>query len=340
MKNGVRALLTVIFLAIALLLLGGFNVSKPRILVLHSFDRNTPLAKKMDEGIRLALDRNRQPLNVKWHYLAMDRFPDEDHREDSAKSGHRAIDHFDPDVLIAVDDDAQQYVARQYAGRTRPKVVFTAIDKKPETYGYTKVANVTGIVEVLPLAAIRDTLLALHPGKPARIGVLAQVGPAGDGQVQQVQAFDWSPHQVVVLHALEDFAGWQAAITAMRGQTDALLVLSYEGLPASIGDKKPLPPADIARWIEAHSDAVPIGIETAYAELGGALSVAPSQHEMGEAAVQITLDWLKAKPGGPPPITRGNRYRVAIGAAALRARGLSLPSIYVEAARLDQLYFP
>jgi len=31
---------------------------------------------------------------------------------------------------------------------------------------------------------------------------------------------------------------------------------------------------------------------------------------------------------------------VAIGAAALRARGLSLPSIYVEAARLDQLYFP
>lgn len=50
MKKGKAAILTGTFLVVALLLLGGFNLSKPRILVLHSSDRNSSTAKKMDEA--------------------------------------------------------------------------------------------------------------------------------------------------------------------------------------------------------------------------------------------------------------------------------------------------
>jgi hypothetical protein len=340
MKNGIGGVLTGAFLLAALLLLGAFNLTKPRILVLHSSDRATSSTRKMDEGIRQTLDKNRQPVSVRWHYLGIDRLPDEDHRQDAAKEGLRAVQQFDPDVLIAVDDEAQQYVARFYAGRARPKIVFTAIDHDPAEYGYTNAANVTGIIETLPLAAMRDTLLVARQGRPARLAVLAQTGPTGSGQVRQVKAFNWAPHQVVAVHSLGDFAAWQGAIEANKEKADAVLILSYDGLASGPGAQRPVPSGEIARWIETHAKSLPIAISAGYVEQGGGLSVSPSPREMGETATQSALSLVKARPANPAPISNSNQYRVGIRAAALSARGVTMPSIYVEAARLDQLYYP
>jgi len=170
MKTGIRALLTAVFLFVALSLLAAFNLGKTRILVLHSFDRNAPSVKSVDEGIRESLGKNREPMTVRWHYLGMDRLPDEDRRQDAAAQGRRAVEQFDPDAVIAVDDEAQEYVARRYAGQSRPKVVFAAIDRDPRDYGYAGAPNVTGVMETLPLAAIRDTLLQANQGHAGESG--------------------------------------------------------------------------------------------------------------------------------------------------------------------------
>jgi hypothetical protein len=62
---------------------------------------------------------------------------------------------------------------------------------------------------------------------------------------------------------------------------------------------------------------------------------------MGEAAAADALGWLKARAADPaPPGSQDTRYSVAVRAAALRVRNISLPSIYLEAARLEQLYYP
>lgn len=349
MKKGLSAILTGAFLLLALLMLGAFNLSKPRILVLHSAGVDSAAAKRMDQGIRHILEKNRQPLSVRWHYLDINSLPDEDHREDAAKSGRRAVEQFDPDFLIAVDDEAQQYVARRYAGQSRPRVVYTAIDQEPQSYGYAGAANVTGISEVLPLAAIRDALLLARKGQPARLAVLGTSSPTGKGQLKQVQAFDWAPHTVQQLQSLDDFAAWQAAIKAMDGKADALLVLSHEGLRMGATPTEPhagnssaaTHEAEIVQWIEKNAKPLPIGISTGYVERGGGLSIAPSATAMGEAAATTTLQWLKAKPASPaPPASQGSHYSVGIRASALQARKVELPSIYLEAARLEQLYFP
>jgi hypothetical protein len=340
MKKGIVGILIGVFLAAALLLLGAFNLTKPRILVLHSSERDSSSAMKLDEGIRRVLDKNRQPLSARWHYLGINRLPDEDHREDAAKIGRRAIEQFDPDVLIAVDDEAQQYVARRYAGQARPKIVFAGIDHDPAEYGYTNAANVTGISETLPLAAVRDTLLTARQGRPARIAVLSKPGPTGSGQLRQVQDFNWAPHSVVAVHSLADFAAWQRAVTANAEKADVLLVLSYKGLSAEPKSVKTVPVTEVASWIEAHAKALPVGISAAYVEQGGGLAVAPSPREMGEAATQRALSWIRSGAAAPEPVSSGSHYRIAIRDSALKARGVSLPSIYVEAARLDRLYFP
>lgn len=341
MKKGTSAVAVCVFLVVALLLLGAFNVSKPRILVVHSAQRSASTVQRLDAGIREVLDANRQPLSVRWHYLGIDTMPDEDHREDAAKIGARAIAQFDPDLVIAVDDEAQHYLMRRYGGRSRPKVMYTAIDQEPKRYGYVQVANVTGIMERLPLVAIRDTLSQARSGQPLRLAVIGSAGPTGLGQMRQVQAYDWAPHRVESVHSLADFASWKTAIQAMQGTVDAVLVLSYEGLHTSVTDDRLMPPAEIVRWIEANAQPFPIGASLDYVELGGALSIAPSARDMGATAASQALAWLKAKPGDPAPVlAQDGHFSIALRASALQARNVTLPSIYIEAARMGQLYFP
>lgn len=341
MKNGTLAVLTAAALLVALLLLGMFNLSKPRVLVLHSADRNSTTVARMDEGIRHVLDKNRQPLTVRWHYLGIDRLPDEDHRQDAAKEGLRAIEQFKPDLVIAVDDEAQQYVMRRFAGQGHPRVVFAAIDHDPAEYGYVGAANVTGVVERLPLAAMRDLLQHVKKGQPVRVAVLGDAGPTSKGQLRQVETFNWAPHSVVATHTLGDFPAWQAAIKAMDGKADVVLVLSHGSLRAGPAVAGVAPDAEVVRWIEANAAPLPLGVDIEYVQQGGGLSVAPSARSMGEIAAADALAWLKAKPAGAPPLSgQDARYSVGLRAAALGARNIALPSIYTEAARLEQLYYP
>jgi hypothetical protein len=101
-----------------------------------------------------------------------------------------------------VADEAQAYVARYYAvpagsaqaAEPSTRIVYAAIDGQPSSYGYDSAANVSGVLERLPLAAMRETLLTLRNGQPARLAVIGPVDPTGVAQMQQVQAFDWSPH--------------------------------------------------------------------------------------------------------------------------------------------------
>jgi hypothetical protein len=341
MKNGILAALTGSFLIAALLLLGGFNLSKPRILVLHSSDRVFPTVGKVDEGIRQVLSKNRQPMTVQWHYLGIDNLPDEDHRQDAAKGGLRTLEQFRPDVVIAVDDEAQHYVMRRFAGRDSPKVVYTAIDHDPKEYGYVGAANVIGIPETLPLTTMRELLQYVKQGQPVRLAVLGDTGPTSKGQLQQIQVFDWGPHRIVSTHLLGDFTAWQAAVVALGSQVDVLLVLSHGRLAKASGERTVVPEADVIRWVETNAKPLPIGTDIEYAQHGGALAVAPSAKSLGEIAATAALAWLKGKSGElPQMVGQDTRYSMAVRLAALQARGIRLPSIYVEAARLEQLYFP
>jgi hypothetical protein len=340
MKQGARGWLAAGFLLVAFVLLAWFNWSRPRILVLHSFDQQVRSVVKADEGIRRILASNRQPVSLRWHYLGMNHLADEAARQRAAAMAQRSVEQFDPDIIIAVDDEAQQYLARQYAGQANIKLVFTAIDQDPEDYGYVGRNNVTGISEVLPLEAIRETLLHLRDGQAARIAVLTSPMPTGMGRMQQLKSFDWAPHEVVAFHATLDFASWRKAVDDMANSADVILVLSHHGLQASASDPALVSGAEIAGWLNAHAKPLPVGTSADYVEDGGALAIYPSSLEMGELAIGYALGWLRAGTKTELPVFESAHFRIGARAALLRDRHLALPSIYREAAHLEELYFP
>lgn len=324
------------FLLAFVVLLGFFNATKPRILVLHSAGAESSWARQVDRGMREVLGENRRPLSVEWHYLGVDSPASKRNIKTARADALRAVSLFRPDVLIAVDDEANSLVARDYAGRESPRVLYVSMNRPPSDYGYAGAANVTGIAEHLPLAAVRDAAVDLFPGRTPTLAAVGVDNESGRAEMAQVKAFDWGPLEfrgaalVATAEAWKDFAG--------SCDADVLLVLGTHDLPDAGG--KVLTAAQINRWTQENARGLPVGTQVNFVEDGGALSFSPPPDDSGAKAIRLALDWLDARdtPGAPPPVV-SDHFEVAVRPALLRKRGIVLPPIYLEAARENGTLF-
>lgn len=324
------ALATIGFVAV----LAAFNAAKPRILVLHAAEKEAPWPAGVDRGIREVLAANRRPVAVSWHWLGLTRTLSGAARANAAAAARRAIASFDPDVLVAIDDEANAAVARGYAGPGRPRVLYVSIDRPPQAYGYGPETDATGIVEWLPLAAVRDALAAIRPGEQVRIAAIGADNETGRAELAQVRGFDWSPHALVASRAAADTADWQRFVETDALAADALLVLSYSGLDGPEGS--PADERQLAGWVEEHARPLPIGLHAGFVLDGGGLAISPPPVATGRLAMSLALQLLDSPSGsavGLPPPAVSHHFDVAVARRRLARRKVTLPAIYVEAAR-------
>jgi hypothetical protein len=325
------------FLMAFVVLLGFFNATKPRILALHSVAADSAWARQVDRGMREALDQNRRPLSVEWHYLGVDS-PVAARRVEEAQAGaRRAIARFNPDVLIAVDDEANALVAREYVGRERPRILYVSLNRPPEDFGYAGAANVSGIAERLPLAAVRDAVADLFPGQAPTVAVIGVDNETGWAEMAQVREFDWSPLVVGESALVATTENWRAFVQTVAG-ADVLLVLGAHDLPGEAGVV--VSAAEINRWTQENAQPLPIGTQVNFVEDGGGLSFSPPPDDSGAKAIQLALDWLDDRdtPGAPQPLV-SDHFEVAVRSSRLEERGVILPPIYSEAARENGTLF-
>ena len=336
MTNLWKNLLVGGFLIAFIVLLGFFNATKPRILVLHSAGADSSWARQVDRGMREALDRNRRPLSVEWHYLGVDSPAARTRQEEAQAGARRAIARFNPDIVIAVDDEANSLVAREYLGRERPRILYAALNRPPADFGYAGAANVSGIAERLPLAAVRDAAQDLFPGRVPTVAVIGVDNETGRAEMAQVVSFDWSPLVLAETALAATAEEWRTF--AGRSPADVLLVLGTHDLPGV--DGKIVAAAELNRWTQENAAAFPIGTQVNFVEDGGGLSFSPPPDDTGAQAIKLALDWLddRSTPGAPPSVV-SDHFEVAVRPARLAERGGVLPPIYSEAARENGTLF-
>jgi DNA-binding LacI/PurR family transcriptional regulator len=324
------------FLVAFVVLLGFFNATKPRIMVLHSAGADSSWARQVDRGTREVLQENRRPLSVEWHYLGVDSPTAAKRRAEAVAGAKRAIKNFNPDLLIAVDDEANSLVARELAGRWRPGILYVSLNRPPEDFGYAGVESVTGIAEHLPLAAVRDAVRYLFGERRPTVAVIGVDNETGWAEMAQVQQFAWSPLEVVEATLVKTWEKWQEA--ARKSGTDVLLVLGTHDLPTAEGAI--ITAAAVNRWTQENARGLPIGTQVSFVEDGGALSFSPPPDDYGAKAMRLALDWLDERdtPGAPAPVV-SDHFEVALRPALLKERGVVLPQIYLEAARENGTLF-
>ncbi|MBC8399862.1 MAG: hypothetical protein H8E14_00075, partial [Candidatus Marinimicrobia bacterium] len=164
------------------------------------------------------------------HNLELERFYMDTKRNTSlewkkamAEKAIERITAFQPDVLMVFDDNACEWVAKHYAGSALP-VVFAGMNFEPSHYGFPT-ANITGVVEHIPLKAMVDLVSELAP-TVRKVAFISDDSPTSSGIDERLPSLDLSV-EILEVVATNDFNEWKTKITAWQDQLDAIGLFTY-----------------------------------------------------------------------------------------------------------------
>ena len=219
------------------------------MLLVHSYHQGYRWVDTITEGVRSAIQGTGLELDI----FCMDakRHTDEAWKIDAGRRARKRVDEYHPDIILAADDDAQEYFATFYLNTALP-VVFTGVDADPSKYGYPA-ANVTGVIERPHFKESLALAQRLRPIK--RIAVLSchdstSILALGFMKQEQldVEVAEWL--------MVDDFDGWKKAVERFNRSVDAIVIRSYQAVKKP-GSSENMAPRDVAAWTcraRHHSD--------------------------------------------------------------------------------------
>lgn len=339
MKKKSKVVLVSVFLALSLLLSVYYNTTNARILVIHSYDENYSWVKGLNASYREALKAYPRAVLTRSHYLGLLGAPNAQRRATAAASAMRAVEAFEPDVLVVFDDIAAELVTPTLLNRPNLRIVFAGIDAELAEHGFDRATNTTGILERVPLLALHEALNDLGRGKPLTVACLGDARGVSIAEARQLEAYNWSPHTFQPCRQAGDLPQWQARVQELGAQADVLFISGYRGVARVPGDTKVVPPTELLAWTQDHSQALPMAAKNGFVPDGGTLSISSSPQEQGQEAGRMVVALLQGRPISEQPVRLGQAFVVTMHAQRLEQRGYRLPKVYEAAARAAGAYF-
>ena len=336
MKNKIITLLTVAFVTILIIFLVTTNLSKPRILVLHSYNLDFSWVRDINIGIQRVLKK--KPYSIRWHYMDTKRNPSAEYKEKAGKNAIKAINQWNPNIIIAVDDNAQKFVAMHFINNDSINIVFTGVNASVETYGYDKARNVTGVLERIPFQEFREIFVQILPKNKRRIVHISDASGTSQLIHEELTGVNWSPLKLVKSFQCETFEQWKKVIESAHKIGDILLFTHYHTLQDENG--KTMNPTDVMAWTARRVKIPDIGCWGFFVEDGGMMSIAVSPYEQGEEAAKMAVKIIEEKiPPNQIPVKVNNLYVVYMRGDRLRERGISPPKMLEAFAKATNTYF-
>jgi ABC-type uncharacterized transport system substrate-binding protein len=146
----------------ALILVLGYSAvaaAQPKCLFVSSYHRGYAWSDGVERGLRQTLDGK---CEIRQFDMDTKRKKSTAQKEQSALEAKRIIETWQPDVVIAADDNAAKFlIQRHYEDKDVP-FVFCGVNWTVREYGFPY-SNVTGMIEVAPVKAMIEEASALVP---------------------------------------------------------------------------------------------------------------------------------------------------------------------------------
>jgi hypothetical protein len=212
-----RGLLVAMFLALSTAFIISQNLHRERILIVNGADPASGFTRRVDFGLRRVF-RNVENKTIRWDYMGTEAAADLTTEARLGEVERRRVEKFAPTVIIAVGDDALEYIGKVFADRPGVSVVYSAISGNISRYGFTGTSNVTGITMSTPYAAARDTLIAANESRRThpiqRIFHVTVDRGSYERWEQGIRSFDWAPLRLVGSRTVATFDDWKAPSSA------------------------------------------------------------------------------------------------------------------------------
>ena len=338
-----RLILIMLFLAATVAVTVSYNRHKPRVLVLHSYDLSYPWTREATVGVRRVLDQH-PDYAIRWFYMDTKRHPWKEYKENSGLLARQAIDRWKPHVIIAIDDDAQEFVTRHYVNDPNIRIVFSGVNGGVETYGFVGAHNVTGIFERKDLNALKEALQVFRwqrQGRgPLRLVHIGDNSSSVGYDDHHLHQFEWAPLILLPSQLVGTFDDWKKAVLAAQDRTDFIITTNYRKILRSTSDRSLVPPTEIVAWTLANSRVPVVGTNGFFVEDGGEVAIGTSPFEQGDVAARMAIRLIEGQSARDIPYASTRQFVVYMRSAKLHQRGMQLPSLYEAFARAVNSDFP
>lgn len=299
------------------------SVQKPqkKILVVHSYNSKYEWVSTISRGIKRVFEPEKD-ITIETFFMDTQNVQSEEERISAGQKVREVISQWDPDLIITVDDNAQEYVGKFYAGKKRPLIVFCGVSRPIEAYRYPA-DNVTGIKEISTLKMAVDFLdQKITPVKD--ISIISDASPLSASLVaitgDEMEAMG---KKVVLTEMAGTFSKWRSAVSAcQKNSSEAIFVVFYNGVKGN--DEINPTPKEIIEWTVANSRIPVFGLATDIVDNGALFCVSGSGLEHGREAAMIALGLMKGKKIMDYPVKTGQRGVVLFNRKTAERLGIKM----------------
>ncbi|MDM8545208.1 ABC transporter substrate-binding protein [Candidatus Venteria ishoeyi] len=203
-----------------------------KILFINSYHQGYAWSDGIIEGVRSVLDnptlKTQFKQGLKLEMIEMDtkRNHDEQFRQKAALRVKNKIESFQPDVVIAADDNASRYVIKAYYQDSDLPFVFCGLNWDSSIYGFPY-KNVTGMEEVSLLPQVLNHLKTYAKNKKS-IGFIA--GNAETSRKELKYHHKLFNIQYDKVYFVNSFAQWKEKYLQLQDEVDMLMMLNHAGI--------------------------------------------------------------------------------------------------------------
>ncbi len=304
-----------------------------RVLIVHSYDPEFVWTRLVNQGVAEALKGLEVATDVA--YMDAKRRPDPERLRRSAAEIHERIQAQRPQVVIAVDDVAQEYLVVPYLkDRPGPQVLFCGVNAPPARYGYPA-SNVSGVRERWHF---RDGLALLRELEPRvrSAALLIEDTETGRSAVADLREEErqGGPYAVRLarVELVRTFQQWQSLVRRSQAQVQALVLPLYHSL-VDEATGQVVPPDKVMAWTNSVNRLPTLGLLDYAKEHGQLCGVLESGQEQGWLAGTMAREVLaKGVSAGSLPVRVNRRGVVLLNLKTAQRLKIAVPYHLIESA--------
>ena len=299
-----------------------FAAGPKKVLVVHSYHESQKgHVVEMTTGIEEALDGS--GATIDYFHMDTKRHTEMAWKRAAGVRAARLAESLKPDLIITMDDNAQQFFARDLAAKPgAPVVVFGGVNADPAVYGFPA-PNVTGVIE---RPNVRESVALLQKIVPGirKMAILADKSPTTDAFIAYCRSLDL-PVTVVAYKQPRNLDEWKKIIDVYKDRVDAFGVYVIRTIQRSASDQRHVPEKELVALLTERSRLPTVGFFDTAAQSGLLCGISVSMKEQGYAAGRIAREILAGRPPGDFPVRPTSNGRIQLNLVTAEALGIMIP---------------
>ncbi|MDD5759869.1 MAG: ABC transporter substrate binding protein [Desulfobulbaceae bacterium] len=256
-----------------------------KILVVMSYDLET----KMEKGMQQTFDDLLPGAELQYVWLNAKKKPQQ--ATARAEEAFRLFQEFNPDVVVAVNDNVQElFVVPYLKNKVSTPVVFAGVNDDADKYGFPA-DNVTGVLEKKHYKESISFIQLIDPGIQT-IGIIYPDNLSQQKNIEQInrekETYAARVSEIVKVNTVDEL---EAAIADLSSKIDAFLIFNPVGIRDRYG--KAMSEKDLYRLILQKVKKPTLAVNDWEVEAGILCGVIKDNNEQASLAVE-TIDKLFA----------------------------------------------